>query len=145
MDFIYDEQTWTTFFQDNWLVLVLALVALFVVIGIVRTIVKWALVAAIVIGVIAYSGYTLEDVKSIGTKVTDSVKQEAIQAMAGEASAATYTSNGDGTFTVKTNNLELTGKPNDNEVEVKFRGAKIGTWKIDETIRTLIDTAKNNG
>ncbi|MWC29539.1 hypothetical protein [Paenibacillus sp. MMS18-CY102] len=145
MDFIYDEQTWTTFFQDNWLVLVLALVALFIVIGIVRTIVKWALVAAIVVGVIAYSGYTLEDVKSIGTKVTDSVKQEAIQAMAGEANAATYTSNGDGTFTVKTNNLELTGKPNANEVEVKFRGAKIGTWKIDDAIRTLIDTAKSNG
>ncbi|GMK39843.1 hypothetical protein PCCS19_28980 [Paenibacillus sp. CCS19] len=144
MDFVYDTETWKTFFEDNWLILALALVALFVIIGIVRTVVKWALVAIIVIGVIAYSGYSLEDVKSIGGKVADSVKQEAISAMAGEASEATYTKNGDGSFTVKTDNLELTGKPNADEVEVKFRGTKIGSWKIDDTIRTLIDTAKSN-
>lgn len=144
MDFVYDTETWKTFFEDNWLILALALVALFVIIGIVRTVVKWALVAIVVIGVIAYSGYSLEDVKSLGDKVADSVKQEAITAMAGEASEATYTKNSDGSFTVKTDNLELTGKPNADEVEVKFRGAKIGSWKIDDTIRTLINTAKTN-
>ncbi|MBD3920183.1 hypothetical protein H8B09_15565 [Paenibacillus sp. PR3] len=144
MDFVYDTETWKTFFEDNWLVLALALVALFVIIGIVRTVVKWALVAIVVIGVIAYSGYSLEDVKSLGDKVADSVKQEAITAMAGEASEATYTKNSDGSFTVKTDNLELTGKPNADEVEVKFRGTKIGSWKIDDTIRTLINTAKSN-
>jgi hypothetical protein len=148
MDFVYDTETWRTFFEDNWLILALALVALFVIIGIVRTVVKWALVAIVVIGVIAYSGYTLDDVKSkvtsISGKVAESVKQEAISAMAGEASEATYTKNSDGSFTVKTDNLELTGKPNADEVEVKFRGTKIGRWKIDDTIRTLIDTAKSN-
>mgnify|MGYP001405694962 CR=1 FL=1 len=144
MDFVYDTETWKTFFEDNWLILALALVALFVIIGIVRTVVKWALVAIVVIGVIAYSGYSLEDVKSLGDKVADSVKQEAITAMAGEASEATYTKNSDGSFTVKTDNLELTGKPNAEEVEVKFRGTKIGSWKIDDTIRTLIDAAKSN-
>ncbi|PWW07493.1 hypothetical protein DFQ01_102390 [Paenibacillus cellulosilyticus] len=144
MDFVYDTETWKTFFEDNWLILALALVALLVIIGIVRTVVKWALVAIIVIGVIAYSGYSLEDVKSLGGKVADSVKQEAITAMAGEASEATYTKNNDGSFTVKTDNLELTGKANADEVEVKFRGTKIGSWKIDDTIRTLIDTAKSN-
>lgn len=144
MDFVYDTETWKTFFEDNWLILALALVALFVIIGIVRTFVKWALVAIIIIGVVAYSGYSLEDVKSLGDKVADSVKQEAITAMAGEASEATYSKNDDGSFTVKTDNLELTGKPNADEVEVKFRGTKIGSWKIDDTIRTLIDSAKSN-
>ncbi|GFN31219.1 hypothetical protein [Paenibacillus xylaniclasticus] len=144
MNFNYDSETWQTFLQDNWLVLALALVALFIVIRIVKTFVKWALVAVIVIGVVTYSGYTLDDVKSLGTKVTESVKQEAIAAMAGEAKDATYTANSDGSFTVKTSNLELTGKPGDAEVEVKFRGAKIGSLKIDDAIRTLIDTAKSN-
>ncbi|WP_246070689.1 hypothetical protein [Paenibacillus kobensis] len=144
MDFNYDTDTWQTFLQDNWLVLALALVALLVVVRIVKTFVKWALVAVILVGVVMYSGYTLDDVKSIGTKVTDSVKQEAIAAMAGEAKDATYTANDDGSFTVKTSNLELTGKPGEAEVEVKFRGTKIGSLKIDDTIRTLIDTAKSN-
>ncbi|MBO7745179.1 hypothetical protein I8J29_13295 [Paenibacillus sp. MWE-103] len=143
-DFNYDTDTWVQFFKDNWLMLVIALVVLFLVLRIVKTVVKWLIVVAILAGVVIYSGYSLEDVKSIGTKVADGVKQEAISAMAGEAKDATYTDNGDGTFTVKTKNLELDGKPGDDEVEVSFRGTSLGKWKIDATIRTLIDQAKQN-
>ncbi|NBD26218.1 hypothetical protein [Paenibacillus glycinis] len=143
-DFNYDTDTWVQFFKDNWLFLVIALVVLFIVVRIVKTVVKWLIVVAILAGVVIYSGYSLEDVKSIGTKVADSVKQEAISAMAGEAQDATFTNNGDGTFTVKTKNLELNGTPGDGEVKVSFRGASLGTWKIDATIQALIDQAKQN-
>jgi len=144
LDFNYDMDTWVQFFKDNWLVLVIALVVLFLVIKIVKTVVKWAIVAVILIGVVLYSGYTLEDVKGIGAKVAESVKQEAVTAMAGEVKDATYTTNSDGTFTVKSKNIEINGNPGDNEVKVSFQGASLGTWKIDETIQTLIDQAKNN-
>jgi hypothetical protein len=144
-DFNYDTDVWLQFIQDKWLILLLALVVLFIVLRIVKTVVKWLIAAVIVFGIVAYSGYTLQDLKDIGGKVAESVKQEAITAMAGEAKDATYTLNGDGTFTVKTKNLELTGKPGENEVKVKFQGAVLGTWKIDSAIQTLIDEAKRNG
>lgn len=148
MDFLnfadYDWDTWTLFFREHWLVLLIALVVLLFIIRVVKTVVKWAIVAVIVIGVVLYSGYSMDDLKAIGTKVTDSVKQEAVNAMVGEINDATYTANGDGTFTVKTSTVELTGTPGSGEVAVSFRGAPLGTWKITDTIQALIDQAKVN-
>jgi hypothetical protein len=152
----YDVDTWTAFFKEHWFVLVIALVVLLLIVRIVKTVVKWALVAAIVLGVVVYSGYSMDDLKEIGTKVkdtmqqeaakvADSVKQEAVNAMVGEAEEATFTNNEDGTFTVKTNNLELTGEPGAAEVSVKFRGAPLGKWELDSTIQSFIDQAKQNG
>lgn len=142
--------TWVQFFQDNWFVLVIALVVLWLVIRIVRTVVKWLIVAVIIVGIIVYSGYTLDDLKNIDLKeisatVTEKVKEQAITAMAGEAKEATFTTNADGTFTVKSKNVELTGMPGSGEVKVKFQGASLGTWKIDDTIQALITQAKTNG
>lgn len=143
MDIQYDWTTWSQFFKENWIVLAVALVILLAVIGIVKTVAKWALVAVIVIGIVVYSGYSLQDLKDLGTKVTDSVKEQAVNAMVGEAQDATYTNNGDGTYTVKTKNIELTGSVGGSEVAVSYRGTPLGTWKIDGTIQELIDRAKN--
>ncbi|CAH1211558.1 hypothetical protein PAECIP111893_03427 [Paenibacillus plantiphilus] len=156
-DFNYDADTWIQFFKDNWFVLVIALVVLLIVIRVVKTVVRWLLILAIVLGIVVYSGYSLEevknlaanvtfdDVKELGGKIADSVKQEAINAMVGEAKEATYTANEDGTYTIKSRNLELIGTPGANEVKVSFQGAPLGTWEIDATIRTLIEQAKKNG
>ncbi|RAP75368.1 hypothetical protein [Paenibacillus montanisoli] len=148
LDFNYDFDTYMQFFKDKWLILVIALVVLLIVVRIVKTVVKWLIVVAIIAGVVFYSGYSLDQLKELGselgTKVADSVKQEAIEAMAGEAQDATFTTNSDGSFTVKTKNLELIGNPGENEVKVNFRGTPLGKWKIDAAIQTLIDQAKKN-
>jgi hypothetical protein len=149
MDFLdfssYDTDTWTTFFQDNWLVLVIALVVLLIVVRLVKTVVKWALAAVIIIGVVLYSGYTLDDVKDIGTKMMDTVKQEAVTAMIGEAENAEYKVNEDGTFTVTTTNVELTGKAGENDVKVSLKGAPAITIPLDDAIKTFIEQAKQKG
>ncbi|CAM3978425.1 hypothetical protein L1N85_05425 [Paenibacillus alkaliterrae] len=149
MDFLdfstYDLETWTAFFKEHWLVLIIALIVLLLIVRIVKTVVKWAIVAAIVLGIVLYSGYSMDDLKEMGSKVADTVKQEAVNAMVGEAKDATFVNNGDGTFTVKTTNVELTGEPGVNEVAVSFRGAPLGKWELDSTIQALIDQAKQNG
>lgn len=146
MDFLnfsaYDFETWKSFLETNWFIIAIALILLLIVVKIVKTIVKWAIVAVIVIGLVVYSGYTMGDLKELGTKVTDTFKQEAVNALIGEAEAATFTTNEDGSFTVKTKTVELTGKPGSDEVSISFRGASLGTWKIDDTIQTVIDQAK---
>lgn len=149
MDFLdfstYDLDTWTAFFKEHWLVLVVALIVLFLIVRIVKTVIKWAIVAAIVLGLVVYSGYSMDDLKEIGSKVADTVRQEAVNAMAGEAKEAEFVNNEDGTFTVKTKNIELTGEPGASEVSVSFRGAPLGKWELDSTIQDLIDQAKQNG
>lgn len=149
MDFLnfstYDLDTWTAFFKEHWLVLVIALIVLFIIVRIVKTVVKWAIVAAIVLGIVVYSGYSMDDLKEIGSKVADTVKQEAVNAMVGEAKDATFVTNADGTYTVKTKNVELTGEPGANEVAISFRGTELGKWELDSTIQAFIDQAKQNG
>ena len=149
MDFLnfstYDLDTWTAFFKEHWLVLVIALIVLFIIVRIVKTVLKWAIVAAIVLGIVVYSGYSMDDLKEIGSKVADTVKQEAVNAMVGEAKDATFVTNADGTFTVKTKNVELTGEPGANEVVISFRGTELGKWELDSTIQAFIDQAKQNG
>ncbi len=149
MDFLnfstYDLDTWTAFFKEHWLVLVIALIVLFIIVRIVKTVLKWAIVAAIVLGIVVYSGYSMDDLKEIGSKVADTMKQEAINAMVGEAKDATFVTNADGTFTVKTKNVELTGEPGANEVAISFRGTELGKWELDSTIQAFIDQAKQNG
>lgn len=149
MDFLnfstYDLDTWTVFFKEHWLVLVIALIVLFIIVRIVKTVVKWAIVAAIVLGIVVYSGYSMDDLKEIGSKVADTVKQEAVNSMVGEAKDATFVTNADGTYTVKTKNVELTGEPGANEVAISFRGTELGKWELDSTIQAFIDQAKQNG
>lgn len=133
--------------------LLVALVILFIVVRIVKTVVKWAIVAVIVLVIIVYSGYNLQDLKAgmeglkeVGSQfsdsLTDSVKQEALNLMKKEADEAVYTSNPDGSYSVKTKNIELSGKPGENEVAVSLRGIPIGKWKIDDTIKELIASSK---
>ncbi|MUT68514.1 hypothetical protein [Paenibacillus sp. NEAU-GSW1] len=148
MDFLdfssYDWNTWSTFLKEHWIVLAIALAVLLLIMRIVKTVLRWAFAAVIVVGIVLYSGYSMDDLKAIGAKVADNVKEEAVDAMVGEISNATFTTNSDGSFTVKTDNLTLTGKPGEREVSVSFRNTPLGTWKIDDTIQALIDQAKQN-
>lgn len=61
-----------------------------------------------------------------------------------EAKEAKYTSNGDGTYSIKAPNLELKGSDGSEEVEVTFRGVSVGKWDINDTIQSFIDDAKSN-
>lgn len=149
MDFLdfssYDTATWTTFLKENWMVLAIGLVLLFLVIRIVKTVVKWALVAIVVIGIVLYSGYSLDDVKEIGTKVMAGVTKETLSAMVGDAKDAKYHLNEDGTYTVKSGNMDLKGRTGVNEVQISLHGAPYMTIQIDDIIRTFINQAKQNG
>jgi len=146
-----DPETWKQFLADRWYVLAIALVAILVVIKIVKTVVKWLLVAIIVVGVLLYSGYSLEDLrvdrlKALGEQIKDravaALTHEVIEAMAGESSDAIYATGEDGTFIVKSNSLIITGKIGEDEVSITYLGAPLGRVKLDDAITSFIDQAK---
>lgn len=143
-----DTQVWLEFLKQNWLVIVIALVVLFIVVNLVKTFIKWALVILIIAGLLIYSGISLEQIGEVVTTVkneaVDTAKSEAMNIMMKEAKEAKYTSNGDGTFTVKSPNLELKGKSGSTEVEVNFKGVPVGKWDVNESIKEFITQAKTN-
>lgn len=143
-----DTQVWLEFLKQNWLVIAVALIVLFIVVNLVKTVIKWALVILIIGGLLIYSGISLDKIGEVVTTVknetVDTVKTEAMNMMMKEAKEAKYTSNGDGTYTVKSPNLELKGKSGSKEVEVTFRGMSVGKWDLNETIQDFIGQAKKN-
>lgn len=143
-----DMKVWSDFLQQNWLVIVIALIVLFVVLNLVKTMVKWALVIIIVIALVVYSGISLEQINKVVTTVkdetVDTVKSEAMNVMIKEAKDAKYTSNGGGEFTITTPNLEMKGQTGKDKVEVTFRGVPLGKWKVNDTIQTFITESQNN-
>lgn len=60
-----DLEAWKQFAIDHWILIVIAVVALIVVINVVKTVLKWVLVAAIVIGLAVYGGYSVNDLKEV--------------------------------------------------------------------------------
>lgn len=144
-----DPEVWSQFIRENWLVIVIALVLLFAVVNLVKTMLKWAIVIIIVVGLFIYSGVTMDQIGNAVNKVTDgtvsTLKKEAQEVMLKEAKEAEYTSGGDGTFIITTPNLEVKGTAGEDKVEVIFRGVSLGKWSVTDTTKVFIDEARNNG
>lgn len=145
-----DVQVWTDFLQQNWLVIIIALVVLFVVLNLVKTMVKWVLAIVIVAGLLIYSGISLDKIGEVVTTVkdetVDTVKSEAMSMMLKEAKDAKYAEDADGTsYTVTTPNVKLEGTKGTETVEVTFKGVPLGQWKVNDTIITFVESAQSNG
>src|SRR5690606_13012 len=72
----YDFDMWLTYLQSNWYIIVIALIVILLIVKVVKTVVKWLLIVLVVLGLVFYSGYTLDDIKQFGTTfVTDGVSE----------------------------------------------------------------------
>ncbi|WP_433944038.1 hypothetical protein [Paenibacillus sp. SN-8-1] len=143
-----DVQVWIDFFKQNWLVFVIALVVLLLIVNLVKTVVKWGLILVIVAFLVIYSGISLKDLGEVAstltTQTTDAVKSEAIKMMTSEAKEAKFTQNSDGTFVIKSPNLEVTGKADSDKVKVTFRDVSLGEWSRSDALNAFIQEAKGN-
>ncbi|WP_213506909.1 hypothetical protein [Paenibacillus faecis] len=141
-------EVWTEFLKQNWLVIVVALVVLFLILNFVKTLVKWALVLVIAAFVIIYSGISLKDIGDAITTVKDQAvdisRSEAMNMMKKEAAEAKMKRNPDGTFTITTPNLEVSGKEGEDKVKVIFHGVSLGEWKVSDALQAFIQQAKQN-
>ncbi|TMV47356.1 hypothetical protein FE783_22420 [Paenibacillus mesophilus] len=139
----------TAFLQDRWLVVVIAIIALFVVIKIVKTVLKWILVLAIVAGLIYYGSTYTDQLKDIGENVAATameavadLKEKALQGLAGKD--AKYKDNGDGTYTITSGSIRLDGKNGSDKVKITIAGVS-AEFSLDEALKKAIETAKKNG
>jgi hypothetical protein len=138
---------WSSFIQDKWLLIIIAIVVMFLVLKLVKTFVKWVIVLAVV-GIIVYYGSNyavgLGELKTtLGNAVASEAKQQLTKAIAGEAKDAKYVKNADGTYTVSTKNITLVGKPGEDQVKVTFMGQSYSV-SINSTLQKFIDDAKQN-
>ncbi|MCM3129783.1 MULTISPECIES: hypothetical protein [unclassified Paenibacillus] len=142
-----DIEVWKEFISQNWLVIVIALILLFVVINVLRTVLKWVIVVVIVAALIIYSGVSFEQIKTVvsdvGTSTMDTLGTEAAELMQKEAEKAEYVVNPDGTFTITSPNVEVNGKQGEDKVKVSVRGISLGEWSVNDTVKLFMETAQN--
>jgi hypothetical protein len=133
------------FIQERWFVVVAAIIVLFIVIKIVKTVMKWILVLAIVAGVLFYGANYVDQIKEVGGGILQdaksSLRDEALKALAGED--ASYKQNEDGSFIIVKGNIQLEGKSGSSDVKITFMGQSV-TLKADDALKALIEQAKKN-
>jgi len=134
----WNPEAWLQVLQDHWVVAVVALAVIFIVLKLVKTMLKWALVIAIVIGVLAYGGYNVND-------LTETLKREAISVMTAGAGDARFRQLEGGAYEVTASDLKLTGEAGSDKVRVAYRGIPLGTWDMNEVIREFIERARTSG
>ncbi|MDQ1912085.1 hypothetical protein RAC89_17000 [Paenibacillus sp. GD4] len=136
-----------SFLAERWYVIAAALIVLFLVIKIVKTVIKWVIVLAVLAGLFyygaSYKDQLLELGSTVGAKVATEAKTQAMKAMTDEVKDAKYQLNPDGTFTIATKSVKLEGKPGANEVKVTFMNQTF-TLPLDAALNTLIEQAKKN-
>jgi hypothetical protein len=132
-----------SFLQERWFIIVAAIVVLFLVVRIVKTVVKWVIVLAVIAGLYFYGASYKDQLLDIGTAVSAEAKNQAVKAFSNEMKDAQYKQNPDGTFTVTTKSLKLDGNPGSNEVKVTFMNQTF-TMKMDDAVNALVEQAKKN-
>lgn len=141
-----DTTVWIEFLQRNWLVILIALIVLFVVLNLVKTLVKWLIAVVIIVALLVYSGISLEQIGNVVANVrnqaVDTVRTEALDMMVKEAGSAQYKSNADGTYTVSSSNIEVTGKVDSDKVKVSFRGVPLGEWSVTKAVTDYVQNAR---
>jgi len=140
---------WITFLQDKWLFVVIAIVVIYIALKLVKSFVKWVIVLVIV-GIVIYYGshYTanlhIGDLKTaLGKAALTEVEQQFTLAIAGDAKDAVYHLNADGSYSVSTKRLKLTGQVNSSKIKVVFMGQTF-TVAMDSKLQKFIDQAKQN-
>jgi hypothetical protein len=133
----------SSFLQERWYIILAVIILLFIVIGIVKTVIKWVIVLALLAGLYFYGASYKDQLLNIGTAVTTEVKNQAIKVITGEMKDAQYKLNADGTYTVSTKSARLDGVPGSNEVKVTFLNQTFN-MKLDDVLNAVIEQAKKN-
>lgn len=137
-------EQWLMFLQEKWWLILVAVIALFVIVSLVKTVLKWVLVVAIIGAVVMYGANYKDEIAAVSDQVLAEAKDQAFQAFAQHALNAEYEANADGTYAVFTESVRVEGKEGSQEVTVFWKGVKIGAFQIDATIEAFLQQAKDN-
>ncbi|WP_281889400.1 hypothetical protein [Paenibacillus sp. YYML68] len=140
--------TLMSFAADRWYVIAGVLVALWIVVKVVKTVVKWVIVLALLAGLLYYGASYKDQLIELGTTVGAEAAAEVKTRMAAqlqnEIKEAKYEKRPDGSYVVMTKNVKLEGKPGDPDVKVMFMNQTF-TVKMDDVLQALIAQAQKNG
>jgi hypothetical protein len=111
-------------------------------------VIKWGLILAVIAALLwygsNYKGKLTDAGRNAGTKVMTEAKDHAMHALENEVDDAHWEGNADGSFTVRTQSLEIRGKSGAKKVRVTFRGQSF-EMDFEGAVQRLVEQAKKKG
>lgn len=115
---------------DQWWVIILAIVVIYLVSKIAKSFVKWAVIIAVLLFFLNYGTNYQAFVADVKGKVWSVAEDFAYKKMTQNTEQATYELNPDGTFTVKTEGVRISGAASSEKLKVTYKGI---TFDVDRT------------
>lgn len=131
------------FAQENLVLIIVAVIAVILIISLVKTVLKWVIVAVIIIGILVYGfNYDVSTLKEVGEKVLNYTKDEAVQLLIGDTELAQYEQYSDGTFSIFGKNMRLDGSNHSDELKLYIFGQTFNL-KLDDKLQKFIEEVKS--
>ncbi|MBE3555206.1 MAG: hypothetical protein IMW85_09545 [Thermicanus sp.] len=130
-------EAWLLFVKENFWGLLIVAIGLIIVLSIVKTMVKWVIVILVLVGVYLYGANFVANVQDLGKQAAQYTKEQAVKLLIEEAKRAEYTLNKDGTYTIRSDRITLSGKIGSNEAILSILGQQFPI-QLDETLKKVI-------
>lgn len=144
MDFSFRLDSWITFVEERWLVILITLVALFLVIKLLNTLIKWVIVVAVVAGLLIYGANYTDAIRDVTGNLLQYTQDEVFRMMEEEIRQAEYRLHEDGSYTVDIGQIRLEGQSGSDEVKITYRGQTFTVRKNDFLERYLTEVRQND-
>jgi hypothetical protein len=124
---------------EKWWMILIAIVSIYVVMKIAKSFLKWAIIIGIIVLFAMYGTHYKALIHDVKDKVWTIVEDRAFSAMKKDMDTATYALNKDGTFTVQTNQITISGKPTGQTVKLTYKGISFDVDRSDFINRYIQD------
>ncbi len=130
-------EAWLLFIKENFWGLLIVAIGLIIVLSIVKTMVKWVIVILVLAGVFLYGANFVGNIQDFGKQAVQYTKEQAVKLLIEEAKRAEYTLNKDGTYTIRSDRITLSGKIGSSEATLSILGQQFPI-QLDETLKKVI-------
>ena len=137
-----------SFLTERWYLIIAALVVVFLVFKLIKAVLKWIVVLAVVAGLVFYGtqyrnshGGGQGGGRGAETAAVAAMKDRALEALRRELREAEYERHKDGSFTLRTNAVEVNGKPGDKKAQVRFMNHTFNI-QLDQDWNQLLEEAR---
>lgn len=137
-----------SFLAERWYLVLGGLLVLFLVFKLLKALLKWVLILAVLAGLVFY-GMQYRNAHRSGpdpgfaseAAMVAALKDRALEALRRELRDAKYERHNNGSFTLRTKSVQLDGKPGDKQAQVRFMSHTFHV-DLDRDWKQLLDDAQ---
>ncbi|MDP5272546.1 hypothetical protein [Chengkuizengella axinellae] len=137
-----DIESWILFAEEKWYIILAAIIVLFIVIKLVKTLMKWLIVIAVVAVLIYYGSSYSDTLRTAGDQIIDLITQEDLVDLAlDEIKEYVINEAIDGEFIIKNDNVTIQGEEDSKVLTITY-GGETYTIEMNDEIKKLLEDSR---